>query len=98
MKATKVFVTGSEGFVGRPLCQYLLERGFKLVGEDRGEDATKVDVADINQLQNVEDEVEALIHLAAKTSVKDSLNNPYETYYTNLLGTMNVLEFKVEIY
>jgi len=37
--------------------------------------------------------VNAIVYLAAKTSVSDSFKEPYETYFTNVLGTLNVLEF-----
>ncbi|MDN5846758.1 MAG: SDR family oxidoreductase, partial [Candidatus Nitrosocosmicus sp.] len=31
--------------------------------------------------------------LAAKTSIPDSISVPYDTYYTNFVGTLNVLEY-----
>jgi UDP-glucose 4-epimerase len=37
--------------------------------------------------------VDAIVHLAAKTSISDSFKDPSGTYYTNLVGTLNVLEF-----
>jgi UDP-glucose 4-epimerase len=37
--------------------------------------------------------VNAIIHLAAKTSISDSFKEPSETHYTNFVGTLNVLEF-----
>jgi len=36
--------------------------------------------------------VDTCIHLAAKTSVSDSIKNPYCTVYVNLIGTLNILE------
>ena len=43
--------------------------------------------------ENCDDKIDAIIHLAAKTSINDSLNDPCETYYINIVGTLNVLEF-----
>jgi nucleoside-diphosphate-sugar epimerase len=37
--------------------------------------------------------VDAIVHLAAKTSISDSFKEPSETYYTNFVGTLKVLEF-----
>lgn len=37
--------------------------------------------------------MDAIVHLAAKTCISDSFKEPSETYYTNFVGTLNVLEF-----
>lgn len=92
MKISKVLITGREGFVGKPLYRHLLELGINIVGNSTNP-KMKIDVTDINQLHALENGAQAVIHLAAKTSVKDSFNNPYEVYRTNLIGTLNVLEF-----
>lgn len=51
-----------------------------------------IDVTNINQLLRIEN-VDAIVHLAAKTSISDSFKAPSETYFTNLVGTLNTLEF-----
>jgi UDP-glucose 4-epimerase len=86
----EVFVTGSKGFVGKHLCNRLIETKINVVTNDKNQH--EIDVTDINRLRSI-DKVEAIVHLAAKTSIKDSLNNPYETHNTNILGTLNLLEF-----
>jgi len=90
MKINKVLVTGSKGFVGRHLCKHLKEIGTTVVTNTKARN--KLDVTKIDQLLTVDD-VEVVIHLAAKTSILNSVKNPYETYYTNILGTLNLLEF-----
>ena len=40
--------------------------------------------------------VDTIIHLAAKTSITNSINNPYETYYNNICGTLKILDFARE--
>ena len=90
MTFNKVLVTGSKGFVGRHLCNYLKEKGLQVVTN-----VTKqkpIDVTDINQLLKI-DNVDAIVHLAAKTSIPDSFKAPSETYFTNFVGTLNTLEF-----
>jgi nucleoside-diphosphate-sugar epimerase len=91
MNINKVLVTGSEGFVGKHLCNHLSKNGINVVSGDKNED-NKFDVTDIDHFQSVED-VEAIIHLAAKANVVYSYKNTYSTYHTNLLGALNILEF-----
>jgi nucleoside-diphosphate-sugar epimerase len=91
MNINKVLVTGSEGFVGKHLCNSLSNNGVSVVCGNKNDD-NKFNVTDIDHLQSLED-VEAIIHLAAKAAVVYSYNNIYNTYYTNLLGTLNILEF-----
>jgi UDP-glucose 4-epimerase len=94
MKITRVFVTGSEGFVGYHLCRQLLELGISVVGRSNTKDKNILDVSDINQLNSIDNsEIEAVLHLAAKTSVNSASKDPYQAYYTNIVGTLNVLEF-----
>jgi len=90
MKINKVLVTGSRGFVARHLCKHLKEIGTTVVTNTKARN--KLDATKIDQLLTVDD-VEVVIHLAAKTSILNSVKNPYETYYTNILGTLNLLEF-----
>jgi UDP-glucose 4-epimerase len=88
----KIIVTGSNGFVGEHLSKYLRNKGTVVI--DRGRTSDRVlDITNLHQLLNIGDRVEAIIHLAAKTSVNNSLSSPYETYNTNVLGTLNLLEF-----
>jgi UDP-glucose 4-epimerase len=47
----------------------------------------------MNYFENFDEKIDVIIHLAAKTSINDSLADPYETYYKNIAGTLNVLEF-----
>jgi nucleoside-diphosphate-sugar epimerase len=88
----KIIVTGGDGFVGSHLTSYLRSRGIYVIDRNNTGDR-RLDVTDLYQLFDIRDKVEAIIHLAAKTSVKNSLLSPYETYYINLLGTLNLLEF-----
>jgi UDP-glucose 4-epimerase len=86
----RVLVTGNNGFIGSSLIKKL---GNKIHFEttDQGNNR-KVNILKRNQLQTV-GLVDAIIHLASKTSIPDSNTNPYDTYYTNILGTLNVLDY-----
>jgi CDP-glucose 4,6-dehydratase len=52
------------------------------------------DIRDYSQLQKLigEIEPEIVIHMAAQALVKDSYRNPIETYSTNVMGTVHLLE------
>jgi nucleoside-diphosphate-sugar epimerase len=86
----KILVTGNRGFIGRHLCTRLVHAGNSVVVGD-GIVRDYVDVSNLNQLQSIE-KADAIIHLAAKSSITNSIKCPYETYYTNVLGTLNLLE------
>ena len=52
------------------------------------------DIRDLDKLQTVftEQQPEIVIHMAAQPLVRYSYQNPVETYSTNVMGTVNVLE------
>lgn len=52
------------------------------------------DINDINALQTIFDKIqpEIVLHLAAQAIVIDSYNEPVNTFATNIMGTVNVLE------
>jgi CDP-glucose 4,6-dehydratase len=51
-------------------------------------------ILNLSHLQSVyaEYEPEIIIHMAAQALVRESYHNPVETYQTNVMGTVNVLE------
>ena len=52
------------------------------------------DICDLSQLRAVfaEHQPEIVIHMAAQSLVRYSYNEPVETYSTNVMGTVNLLE------
>jgi len=91
----KVLITGSEGFVGRHLVEYLTKRGYDVIRVDKSGDAEiKVDVADSNdvfaKLSNLG--FDAIVHLAAIADIPATLRDPYTCYRVNCFGTLNMLE------
>lgn len=51
-------------------------------------------IQDINKLEKslIQSQAEIIIHMAAQPLVRESYINPVETYATNVMGTVNVLE------
>ncbi|HEX5185620.1 MAG TPA: SDR family oxidoreductase [Nitrososphaeraceae archaeon] len=83
-----ILLTGGNGFVGKNLVQRF-ESKMEII---KGSNDLHIDVLNKQSFEKIE-KVDAIIHLAAKTSIPNSISNPYDTYYTNLVGTLNVLEF-----
>jgi CDP-glucose 4,6-dehydratase len=67
---------------------------FKLAGVDRGMIDIRGDVRDLNSLCHAlnESRPEIVIHMAAQSIVRDSYKIPVDTYSTNVMGTVNLLE------
>jgi len=84
-----VMVTGSHGFVGRKLVKRFKDYGVEVIAVDikNGIDILRLEsFADIKR-------VDIVVHLAAKTFVPDAFANPAEIYKSNIIGTINILEY-----
>ena len=87
MKINNVLISGNQGFIGKYLCSRLTRIGIKCDNRIIGHDIT--DTSFFEYIDNIQ----LIVHLAAKTSIKNSFLNPYEMYHNHLLGTLNLLEF-----
>lgn len=83
-----IAVSGSSGFVGSRLVRRLLELGVKIIEIDHKKG---LDIQKFAQINNI-GTFDILVHLAAKTFVPESYENPREFYFTNIIGTLNALE------
>ena len=87
---SKILITGASGFIGRALA-------FRLKAQ--GRDGMPVDFADGDIASRetlakfAQQDIAHVFHLAGKTFVPDSWDDPQAFCQTNVLGTVNVLEF-----
>jgi len=107
-KNKKVFVTGHTGFKGTWLCSFLdtigaIHAGYSLEPNtipshfqllNSNNISTIGDISNITALKESirQFQPEILFHLAAQSLVRESYKNPLNTYQTNVMGTLNVLE------
>jgi len=99
-----IAITGATGLLGSHLSNYYLSLGwdvFVLLKDEhsRTELSGKVNkvYGSINNKTDINFFIEKsrpdyFIHLAAQTQAYDSIKYPYDTFYTNLVGTLNVVE------
>ena len=85
----RVYVTGAAGFVGRRLVAHLRDADFEVVN---GEE--EVDVTDPTLLEPdlIRARPEAIVHLAALSSVAASFHDPAAFFRVNFLGTRCLLD------
>jgi nucleoside-diphosphate-sugar epimerase len=81
----KILVTGATGFLGRPLVAALESQGRAV----HTHSSTDGDIADCPLPM---EDVSHVFHLAGKSYVPDSWQNPQAFYRTNVMGAVNVLE------
>ncbi len=107
-KDKKVLVTGHTGFKGSWLVYWLTQLGADICGYSLSiptspshyellkldHCSVEGDVRDLNKLQKTFDEFkpEIVFHLAAQPLVRLSYREPAETFETNVLGTVRVLD------
>jgi UDP-glucuronate 4-epimerase len=70
------------------------ENNISKIAESKKFKLYRVDICDLNKLEKVfmENDIEIVIHLAAKAGVRPSINNPLLYEKVNVTGTMNLLE------
>ena len=103
----KVLVIGGAGYIGSHVVKELLENGFETVVYDNmstGQEVNlfekagfiKADILDEKALDNaLKQNIDAVIHLAAKKAVGESMENPQMYSINNLTGTINILNAMV---
>jgi len=89
----KVLITGNSGYIGSHLSN-MLKDDYEIYGLDIQPSQIsllKFYNIDITRPFNIDEEFDAVVHLAALVNVGESEKKPINYYITNLNGTMNVI-------
>jgi nucleoside-diphosphate-sugar epimerase len=90
----KVLVTGASGMVGRNLIDYLKGKGLGVIPTDLSGWEVSGDLLDrdfvFTKLASLD--FDAIIHLAAITEIRKTIEDPRLCFEVNCIGTLNVLE------
>ena len=100
-----IFITGVNGFIGRNLCKFLTKKDYIVYGIDNFFSSNKKDISELNSKnflfkeksildQNIFDsfpgDIHLVIHLAAQTSVLNSIKDPLTNNKINIVGFENI--------
>lgn len=97
-----VLITGAPGFIGQNLAMFLSRRSDTVIyslRRDRGcmelmGNILIGDVCDLRRMQEimVSHEIDQVYHLAARSIVRNCVNDPVGCFHVNVMGTATVLE------
>ena len=85
----KALITGSNGFVGKHLKEYLEKEKITVVGVDLPDDITDPVLVDDLIYKEKPDYI---FHLAAKAFVPTSFHSPQDVLYNNIIPAVNIFE------
>ena len=104
----KILITGAAGFIGGNLCEYMLEKGYSVVGLDNFATGhahnlkafkkhanfyfIEGDIRNLETCLEATQNVDYVLHQAALGSVPRSILNPITTNEVNVNGFLNMLE------
>jgi UDP-glucose-4-epimerase GalE len=104
MVRENVLVTGGAGYIGSHTCKLLYEKGYQPVVFDNLStghmDFVKwgpIEVGDLLDKAAVKRvfsrySFKSVFHFAAKAYVEESIKNPLDYYYSNIVGSMNLID------
>ncbi len=90
MEYNSAAVTGSSGFIGGHLVHALKSSGIDVLEISRT--TSSIDVTNWEQVQKMPVQ-DVVFHLAGITNIQEAFAQPRDVYFTNYVGTLNMLEW-----
>lgn len=84
----KLFITGSDGFIGSELISQCKKQKIKTVGVDIKDG---FDIRSKKIAEHIPKDIDAVVHLAGLSNDGMCRNKGYETFDINVLGTLNLM-------
>lgn len=97
----RILITGAGGFIGSHLAEFLVEKGYSVIGFDsqfeRSQNSINLEriVGDLTQVDTLDDMIarsDIIVHLAAVSRVEDGQKEPERCFKVNVGGTTRILE------
>jgi UDP-glucose 4-epimerase len=82
----KILITGGSGYIGKNLIFNYQSKFFDFINFDK---KNNINIKDIKKLPN---DLDFVIHLAAISGIKDCEENKKEAFYSNIVGSYNILD------
>lgn len=95
----KIFVSGSSGFLGSHLVDYLENMQNEVVSFDQSEFSVsgkknifQGDILNYSSLEKAMEGCKTVFHFAAISDIQESYEDPQKTLEVNIIGTLNILK------